>query len=44
MLVRDHYADAAVTALGARKVAEYDAVLDVMAGEQDTAVIERIPA
>ena len=42
MLVRDHYADAAVTALGARKVAEYDAVLDVMAGEQDTAVMEAV--
>ena len=29
-------------ALGARKAAEYDAVLDVMAGEQETAVMEAV--
>ena len=49
MRERDKYAreawdaiDARWKKIGALKVAEYNDVLDVMAGEQDTAVMERI--
>ncbi len=39
---RDKWARALWNDLGARKAAEYDAVLDVMAGEQDTAVMDAV--